>query len=99
MKINECGTKTWVNSKVQLHRTDGPAVEYKDGEKCWYINGRQHRINGPAVEIPDGDKGWHVNNKFLGWNEEGFWALWDRLTPEQKQDPVLLSYLPGDFNV
>ena len=23
-----------------LHRTDGPAVEFKDGEKFWFLNGK-----------------------------------------------------------
>ena len=99
MKIDQFGTKCWKNSKGQFHRTDGPAREYSDGSKEWYINGRLHRIDGPAIMIPEDDKGWYINGKWLGINDKGFWALWDRLTLEQKQDSTLLSYLPGDFNV
>ena len=46
-----------------LHRTDGPAVEYTDGAKSWYVNGRRHRTDGPAVEYADGTKFWYVDGK------------------------------------
>ena len=46
-----------------LHRIDGPAVEYADGDKIWYIDGQCHREDGPAVEWADGDKQWYVNGK------------------------------------
>ena len=31
--------KEYRNSQGQLHRLDGPAVEYPDGTKSWYIHG------------------------------------------------------------
>lgn len=46
-----------------LHREDGPALEYTDGEKWWYLNGELHRENGPAVERPNGTKEWYLNGK------------------------------------
>ena len=45
------------------HREDGPAVEYNDGEKAWYLNGKCHREDGPAVEDTDGYKEWYLNGK------------------------------------
>jgi len=36
-----------------LHRLDGPAVEYKDGGKEYWVKGKKHRINGPAIELDD----------------------------------------------
>lgn len=39
-----------------LHRTNGPAVEYKTGVKSWYQGGVLHRKKGPAVEFPNGEK-------------------------------------------
>ena len=36
-----------------LHRLNGPAIEYADGYKAWYVNGRRHREDGPAVEYAD----------------------------------------------
>ena len=46
-----------------LHRTDGPAVEYDDGSKEWYVNGQYHRTDGPAIERADGSKCWYVNGR------------------------------------
>jgi len=46
-----------------LHREDGPAVEYSDGEKRWYIYDSLHREDGPAVETANGYKVWYHNGK------------------------------------
>lgn len=46
-----------------LHREDGPAIEYADGDKIWYLNGKYHREEGPAVEYPNGDKAWYFNGE------------------------------------
>jgi len=51
----------WYNEKKQLHRLDGPAIEYADGAKIWFQNGAYHRIDGPAVELSDGYKVWYQN--------------------------------------
>ena len=45
----------------KLHRIDGPAVEYPNGDKFWCQNGKRHRIDGPAVEYSDGTKHWYQN--------------------------------------
>ncbi len=46
--------------KVLLHRTDGPAVEYPEGEE-WWINGKLHREGDlPAVDLPKLKK-WYKN--------------------------------------
>ena len=31
------------NKDGKYHRIDGPAVEYTNGDKKWYINGKLHR--------------------------------------------------------
>lgn len=36
------------------HREDGPALEYRDGEKHWFFHGVYHRVDGPALECCDG---------------------------------------------
>ena len=61
--IDEYGDKIWRNSKGERHRTDGPAVEFANGDKIWYINGKCHRIDGPAIEFANGDKAWYFNGK------------------------------------
>ena len=59
------GTKHYFKDKEMsiLHREDGPAIEYPDGSKEWYVNNRLHREDGPAVESPDGSKSWFVHGK------------------------------------
>ena len=52
------------NEKGDLHREDGPAREWSDGDKYWYINGQRHREDGPAFEGSNGDKYWLINGKF-----------------------------------
>ena len=49
-------------SKV-IHREDGPACEYSDGDKYWLINGKLHREDGPARECSNGAKYWYMNDK------------------------------------
>jgi len=88
------GNKVWLLNG-ELHRTDGPAIEQADGLKEWYFNGKKHRVDGPASEWPDdlGDA-WWFNDEFLGDGDEGFWALWEKLTPEQRSDWKLLQHAP-----
>jgi hypothetical protein len=47
------------------HRIDGPAFEYADGFKAWYVNGKRHRLDGPAIEYTGGDKAWYVDGVFI----------------------------------
>jgi hypothetical protein len=61
--INEYETKRWFNDAGQLHREDGPAIEYSDGSTEYYINGKEHRLDGPAVEFVSGTKFWYINGE------------------------------------
>ena len=61
-KVKVCGYKTeWYNLQGKLHRIDGPAVEYADGDKAWYLNGQLHREDGPATE------GNNEGNRYKQW--------------------------------
>lgn len=53
----------WLNSFGDFHRVDGPAIEYVDGGKFWYINGEFSRLDGPALEYADGEKRWYMNDQ------------------------------------
>ena len=37
-------------TKKDLHREDGPALTWDDGDMEWYLNGERHRTDGPAVD-------------------------------------------------
>lgn len=62
-KINERGTTWQYNEKGQFHREDGPAIEWADGTKEWWLRGLSHREDGPAIEWADGDKAWCLNGQ------------------------------------
>ncbi len=58
------GTKYWCKGdKDNYHRINGPAVEYSDGGKRYFVDGEYHRIDGPAFEDANGHKEWVVNGK------------------------------------
>jgi hypothetical protein len=62
-EIDVIGTKMWRNDNGQLHKEGGPAIEYANGDKHWYINNLHHREDGPAIEYSNGDKCWYINDK------------------------------------
>jgi hypothetical protein len=68
--VDEYGSTRWYNENGEYHREDGPAVEYSDGYKFWFINDKVHREDGPAVEYVDGSKSWYLNDEKL--TEEQF---------------------------
>jgi hypothetical protein len=57
------GYRVWRNEAGEFHREDGPAVEYENGDKEWYLSGIKHREDGPAVEWANGTKQWWVYGK------------------------------------
>ena len=64
IKKNDTGTFYYSDKEmIVLHREDGPACEYSDGDKYWYQNGKYHREDGPACEYNDGSTYWYLNGK------------------------------------
>jgi hypothetical protein len=72
IEINSNGSKFYYKDKAMtiLHREDGPAFEWRDGSKEWYLNGKRHREDGPAYEGADGHKEWWLNGEHL--SKQGF---------------------------
>ena len=48
-----------------LHREDGPAMEWADGDRLWYLNGKLHRMDGPAIVTNGGNKTYYVNGELI----------------------------------
>jgi len=73
--IDKYGSKRYYKDLKMtiLHRLDGPAIEYSNGRKSWYVDGQLHRLDGPAIEYTNGHKAWCVDGKRL--TEEAFDAL------------------------
>ena len=64
--INEAGDRVWYlpsKGKDYYHRLDGPAVEWEDGLKAWYIDDKRHRLDGPSIENEGGTKWWYVDGR------------------------------------
>src|ERR1035437_9596517 len=57
------GVVRWRNSSGQLHREDGPALEWPNGRREWWLNGQRHRKDGPALEGADGRHEWWLNGQ------------------------------------
>lgn len=62
-KVTVYGGRTEWRQNGELHRIDGPAIEYANGAKFWYLHGKLHRTDGPAVEWANGDKFWYFHGK------------------------------------
>ena len=52
----------WFNEENQLHREDGPAVEWSTAVKYWFKEDKRHREDGPAIECANGYKAWYLND-------------------------------------
>ena len=63
IEVDEYGIRRYYNAAKQLHRTDGPDIEYADGSKSWYKYGQLHRTDGPAVMYANGTKYWWQNGQ------------------------------------
>lgn len=50
------------------HRVIGPAIQYKNGDREWFVDGKRHRVKGPAI-IKDGQLEWWQNN--MRYRENG----------------------------
>ncbi len=68
IRVYDNGIRCWYQND-ELHRLDGPAIEYTDGEKHWLQNGKFHRLNGPAIERADGGKRWYIDGEELAEHE------------------------------
>jgi hypothetical protein len=77
-----------VKGTKKYHREDGPAIEWDNGDKEWYINGKLHRDDGPALILADGRIFWYLNDFFFDKKEEWFEAL----TEEQKEKVLYSEY-------
>lgn len=62
-KVSADGSKLCYKEDGLLHRKDGPAVIYHNGNQAWYKEGKIHRDDGPAVIYPNGEQFWYKEGK------------------------------------
>jgi len=63
IRVDSNGNRRWNKPKGVRYRTDGPALEYNNGHKEWWLNNKLHREDGPAIEWDDGGREWWFNDK------------------------------------
>lgn len=51
------------DSEDRYHKLDGPAVEYNNGTKKWFIHGKLHREDGPAIIWNSGNVLYFLNGE------------------------------------
>ena len=63
--VDNNGTTRWFKNAecTILHKEDGPAVIWADGEESWWFDGEIHCPNGPAVVYADGTKEWRQHGQ------------------------------------
>jgi len=74
MKSNRARNKEyefwyWKNDDNYFHHEDGPAIEYDNGTKFWYINGKLHNNVGPAVEYSDGRVYYYLDDIMYNYSD------------------------------
>ena len=57
------GKTEWKNQTGNLDRKNGPAIEWSNGDKEWWVDGKRHREDGPAIVLSNGSKSWYINGK------------------------------------
>ena len=62
-EVDQEGTVRYHNSNNLLNREDGPAIEYSNGDRVWFLGGKLHREDGPAVELVSGSREWYLGGK------------------------------------
>lgn len=72
MRVRRLNRIEYYNEKSQLHRIDGPARIWNNGDESWWINGKRHREDGPAIQYIKGGSHYYfddVEYSFEEWKE------------------------------
>lgn len=92
---NSESTAYYKNGK--FHREDGPAIEWRNGNKHWLLNDSLHRTDGPAIELVETELGctvkkWSINGKYhredgpaveFGNGYKEWWIGGEKITEEE----------------
>jgi len=60
--INKYGTKRYKNSKGYYHRLDGPAIEWLNGDKAWYKEGKGHMVQQMNIQMERNIGGYYIKD-------------------------------------
>lgn len=57
------GVKEYLNDDDEYHRTDGPAIIWRNGNKYFYTHGKQSCTTRPSDYYNDGSVAWAINDQ------------------------------------
>ena len=69
-KTTPLGNKVYYDKDGELHRLDGPAIEYANGNKRWYWHGKWHCETGPALDDADYQAYYYHNKRYYPKDNE-----------------------------
>ena len=52
------------DSNNKLHRSNGPAIDFRDGDWVWRLHGKQHRYYGPSDRFSK-KYYWFVHGRYI----------------------------------
>lgn len=92
--------KEYYNKDNQLHREDGPAIEYNNGDESWYLNGESHREDGPARINLNGSEEWWFNGELHRENGPARISgcgtkSWYKFGKRHREDGPAVEYVDG----
>jgi hypothetical protein len=89
MTITTDGDTFWLLPNGVNHRTDGPAIEFSDGDKWWVLNGEHHRTDGPAIEYMSGNVEFRLRGEYYTFDE---WLIANTEISEEEKVMMKLRY-------
>jgi hypothetical protein len=89
LTIDDRGNKQWRLLNGALHRVGGPACEYANGDKSWYLDGDYHRVDGPALEWADDHIYWYLYDKHYTFDD---WLEANYFISEEEKLMLKLTY-------
>ena len=61
--VKKDGNTWYFNKNSELHRINGPAVIWANGDKFWCQHNKYHRLDGPATIYRFGARAWYIDDK------------------------------------
>lgn len=57
------GETAWMNEAGKFHRIGGPAQEFDNGDKVFWVNGLRHNEEAAAIQLADGRNFFYLNGR------------------------------------
>lgn len=79
-----------------LHNEGDLAIEYNNGDKCWYQHDKRHRLDGPSIEYLDGSKSkfHHLDGQAIEYGDNKGYRINGQPYSEEEywKHPAVLAY-------